>query len=491
MNYSTPITKTTVFKNSIWKLLESFGSKGISMLVSIVLARIIMPEAYGVIALTSVFINLTDLLIQAGFSTTLIRKEKATDEDYSTVLCISIISSIFLYSIIFVTSPWIADFYGTPKLCPVLRVMALTLFCQAFAAVRTATFTRAMKFKTLCAFTMISNITSGVIGIAIALLGFDVWALVLQQLSQQIILTILLLATIRVKYRFCISRESITEIVPPSLKILSSSLLSFAGDSMYSMVIGKVYSMEDLAYTEKGALFPRNFALYTFSAVSAVFLPVFASYQKDYEKLNSIFRRVLGLCCYIILPMMAGLCMIAEPLISVILTDKWLPAVGLFRWNCLYYLATPIMLANVQLHFAIGKNETRIKTEVIRIVMLSIMLIIFINKKVPITTIAAVVAFIQIAIAIFIMFETKKATGFKLMDIVIDAFPSLISTGLMCVAVFMILKMPFSDFLLLVLGSTTGVLVYWLSSIILKNPAYIEVINMARPLFRGKRGGGQ
>ena len=143
---SQKVDKNTAVKNSIWKLLESFLSKGISMVVSIILARILMPEDYGVIALTTVFINLTDILIQAGFSTALISKETVNEDDYSTVLGISIISAIILYCILFVCSPFIAEVYDTPVLVPVLRVISLALFLQAFAAVRTAVVSRNMQF---------------------------------------------------------------------------------------------------------------------------------------------------------------------------------------------------------------------------------------------------------------------------------------------------------------------------------------------------------
>lgn len=487
MKNNEPITKSIAVKSSIWKLMESFLSKGVSMVVSIVLARLIAPEAYGIIALTAVFINLTDILIQAGFSTTLIRKEHVTDEDYSTVLCISVMSSIILYIIIFINAPYIAGAYDTPLLSSVLRVISLTLFCQAFAAVRTAVVARTMRFKNLFFCTIISNIASGLFGIIMATLGYGVWALVFQQLSYQVILTILLLFNVHIKYKFGISKKSIHEIVTPSLKILFSSLLSFLGDSLYSIVIGKVYSMKDLAYYDKGALFPRSFSLYTFSAVSNVFLPVFASYQNDYKRLNEIFRRVLNILCFVILPLMAGLCMVAEPLISVILTDKWLPAVGIMRWNCLYYTATPIFLANVQLHFAIGKNETRIKTEIIRILLMGLMFIGLMFLKASVTTIAAVLAGIQIVILVFIMFETHNATGYRVLDTIKDIIPSFISVALMCISVYFISQQNLGNLILLVVEILVGCLVYWSTSVIFRNKAYIECLDMVKSLIQSKR----
>lgn len=481
------INKSIAVKNSIWKVLESFLSKGVSMIVSIVLARLIVPEAFGVIALTTVFINFSDILIQAGFSTTLIRKESVSDEDYSTVLGISIICATVLYIVIFILAPFIADLYETPLISSVLRVISIMLFCQAFTAVRTAVVTRAMKFKTLFICTILSTIGSGIFGIVLALIGFDVWALVIHHLLQQLILTVLLFAAVKIKFRFKISKQSIYDIVPPSLKILSSSMLSFLGDSFYSLAIGKVYSMENLAYYDKGSLFPRSFSLYTFSAVSNVFLPIFASLQNDYKKLNDVFRRVLNVSCYVIIPMMAGLCMVAEPLISVVLTDKWLPVVNILRWNCLYYTATPVMLANIQLHFAIGKNETRIKTEFIRISMMGLMFIGLMFVKASITTISAVLAWIQIAIAVFIMFETHRATGYRVMDTIKDIIPTLISAGLMCVVVFFLSQQNLGNIMLLIVEVLGGALVYWLSSVIIRNKAYIECIGMVKSLIKSKR----
>lgn len=477
------INKTTAVKSSIWKLMESFLSKGVSMVVSIFLARLIAPEIFGVIALTTVFINLTDILIQAGFSTTLIRKESVSDEDYSTVLGINIISSTVLYLIIFICAPVIADIYETPQLTPVLRVISLILFCQAFAAVRTASVTRAMRFKTLFVCTIVSNIVSGTLGIVLALLGYDVWALVAHHLSQQIVLTVLLFATVHIEFRFKISKRSVHEIVPPSLQILSSSLLSFFGDSLYSVAIGKVYSMEALGYYDKGSLFPRSFSLYTFSAVSSVFLPVFSSYQNDYKKLNEIFRRVLNVSCFVIIPMMAGLYMVAEPLVAVVLTDKWLPAVGILRWNCLYYALIPVFLANVQLHFAIGKNDTRIKTEMIRISLMILMFIGLMFARASVTTIVAVLAGIQIVITAFIMFETHRATGYRVLDTIKDIIPSLISAALMCGAVYFVSCLNFGNLILLVIEVFVGGSVYWLASVFLKNKAYQECLGIVKLLI--------
>jgi len=473
------ITKASAAKNSIWKLLESFLSKGVSMLVSIVLARILLPDDYGIIAFTSVFINLSDTLIQAGFSTALIRKEKV-DEDYSTVLGISIIMAFFLYIVIFLSAPIISNFYNEPLLVNVLRVIALSLFFQAFASVRTAVVSREMKFRVLFICSMVSNVLSGIVGIAIAYLGFGVWALVIQQLAQQFILTVSLFIAVKMKVKFKIYKESAKELVPFSIKVLTSSLLSFFSGSICNLVVGKTHSMTDLGYYEKGALFPQNISLYTFSAVSNVFLPVFTSVQNDRERLSNVFQRVLNVSMYIILPMMAGLCMVAEPLISVVLTDKWLPATWILRWSCLYYVMTPMLLAHVQLHFAIGKSDTRIKVEFYKLIITILALVGLFFTKLSINYVAAVMALIQVSTVVLITIETKKAIGFDILLMVKNLSKTIIAMLIMTVVVFAVGRIEMTNFLKLILEILAGGVAYLAASVVLRASAFSEIIGLIK-----------
>ncbi len=474
------ITKASAAKNSIWKLLESFLSKGVSMLVSIVLARILLPDDYGIIAFTSVFINLSDTLIQAGFSTALIRKEKVDEKDYSTVLGISIIMAFFLYIVIFLSAPIISNFYNEPLLVNVLRVIALSLFFQAFASVRTAIVSREMKFRVLFICSMVSNVLSGIVGIAIAYLGFGVWALVIQQLAQQLILTVSLFIAVKMKVKFKIYKESAKELVPFSIKVLTSSLLSFFSGSICNLVVGKTHSMTDLGYYEKGALFPQNISLYTFSAVSNVFLPVFTSVQNDRERLSNVFQRVLNVSMYIILPMMAGLCMVAEPLISVVLTDKWLPATWILRWSCLYYVMTPMLLAHVQLHFAIGKSDTRIKVEFYKLIITILALVGLFFTKLSINYVAAVMALIQVSTVVLITIETKKAIGFDILLMVKNLSKTIIAMLIMTVVVFAVGRIEMTNFLKLILEILAGGVAYLAASVVLRASAFSEIIGLIK-----------
>lgn len=478
------LSKSSAAKNSIWKLMESFLSKGVSMLVSIVLARILLPDDYGIIAFTSVFINLSDTLIQAGFATALIRKEKVDKKDYSSVLGISMIMALILYIAIFCSAPAVSVFYKEPLLANVLRVIALSLFFQAFASVRTAIISREMKFRILFFCSVVANVLSGIVGIVLAMLGYGVWALVFQQLCQQLILTGSLFVAVRMNVGFRIYKESAKELVPFSVKVLASSLLSFLGGSFNNLVVGKTHSMKNLGFYEKGSLFPQNISLYTFSAVSSVFLPVFSLLQNDKDRLNNVFQRVLNVSIFIIFPMMAGLCMTAEPIIAVILTDKWLPAVNIMRWSCLYYAMTPIILAHIQLHFAIGKSETRIKVEGYKLIAMIITLICLVFMKASITVVAAAMAIIQVITVIFISWETRVAINFSISSMLKNIFHTVIATLCMCIVVRLVNLFYLPMIVMLLVQICVGAIAFTIVSIVIKNGALYEVIGLLKSVIK-------
>lgn len=282
------------------------------------------------------------------------------------------------------------------------------------------------------------------------------------------------------KVKFKIYKESAKELVPFSIKVLTSSLLSFLSGSICNLVVGKTHSMTDLGYYEKGALFPQNISLYTFSAVSNVFLPVFTSVQNDRERLSNVFQRVLNVSMYIILPMMAGLCMVAEPLISVVLTDKWLPATWILRWSCLYYVMTPMLLAHVQLHFAIGKSDTRIKVEFYKLIITILALVGLFFTKLSINYVAAVMALIQVSTVVLITIETKKAIGFDILLMVKNLSKTIIAMLIMTVVVFAVGRIEMTNFLKLILEILAGGVAYLAASVVLRASAFSEIIGLIK-----------
>lgn len=476
------VSKGSMFKNILWKMVESFASKGISMVITFVLARLLLPEAYGIVALTGVFIQLSDILVQAGFSTALIRKPEVSDKDYSTVFFISLGTATVMYVAIFFGAPFIAAFYETPELVAVLRVLSLGLFFAATGSVRGAVITRAMKFRVTTICNLISSVVSGCVGIVMAALGFGVWALVAQSLCAQFLGMTLLFFAVKLRIKPLFSVESLKDLLPPSLKILVSSLLSFAGDSLYSAAVGKVYSVEQLGLYSKGEQLPRQFSLYTFGAISSVFLPVFASYQENKDKLNEVFRRTLNTCLFVLIPLMAGLCVTGDQVITILLTENWVAAAPILRWSCLYYLATPILLTNVQLHLAVGRVGTRAKVEIMRLTLLVLSFVALMFIKAPIEVIMAVRAFVELVIAIIILLETCKVTGYRILWTLKDILPTVLSTALMCVVVSFTRLLPLPLLPLFAVEVLCGVAVFCGVSLLLRNKALYEAISMLTSL---------
>lgn len=371
------ISKSQFISGALWKMVEQFSAKGLSLLFSIFLARLLSPGDYGLMALTVVFTNLSDILIDGGFSTTLIRKKEVSDSDYSSVWLISMATAATLYTLLFFLAPAISRYYAQPQLTAVLRVIALVLFLQAFSSVRIAYVTRNLRFKLLFQCNLAGTALSGVLGIGAAVSGWGVWALVLQRLSQQLLVTALLLWRLRWKMPWKFRLQTVRQMLRFSTGVVASSLVSYFGSSIYSLIIGKRYSVTELGYYDKGGQLPTQISLYTFGAMSHVLLPTLAAYQSEPEKMKQVIRRVVQMTAYLIAPMMVGLALVAEETVILLFTEKWLPVVPILRWNCLYYFATPFMLINVQVFFALGRSGKRVKTELIRLALLTLGALVF------------------------------------------------------------------------------------------------------------------
>lgn len=472
------------FTNSaIWKIIESFSSKGITMVVSIILARLLMPQDYGVIALTGIFLNLSDILIDGGFSTTLIRKKDVDDCDYSCVLTVSCFIASFLYIIFFFIAPTVANYYEEPTFSPVLRVLGLTVFIQAFTSTRTAIVNRSMQFKFLCYCNIASSIISGIIGIIVAYLGAGVWAIVVQRLLQTFLLTALLFIKIKFKIKWQVSFERMKEILKFSTGVVSASLLYFITNNLYSAVIGKKYSVEDLGYYSKGNQLPEQISLYTFSAVSGVLLPTISSCQNDLARVKHIIRKVTVFSTYVIFPLMVGMILTSVELIVLLLSDKWISAAPIMIGSCIYYIGMPFTLMNSQIYYALDHSFMKFKIEIIRFILMVIGLVVgsFILNC-SIAQLSIVGGVIMVIMAIISAYEAGKMLHYSGREMISDIIKPIICTTIMGLAVW------FSGYLLSLCGIigvgkilaikiTTGIIVYTIVSIVFKLEGFYEIKN--------------
>ena len=478
------VSRKQFTNGAIWKIIESFSSKGITMVVSILLARMLMPQDYGVIALTGIFLNLSDILIDGGFSTTLIRKKNVDDDDYSCVLAVSLLIATVLYILFFIAAPFIADYYDEPMFCPVLRVLGLTVFIQAFTSTRTAIVNRNMQFKFLCYCNIASSIISGAIGIFSAYIGLGVWAIVIQRLLQNILVTGLLFFAVKFKIKLSLSVTKLKDILKFSMGVVSASLLYFVSNNLYSAVIGKRYSVEDLGYYSKGNQLPEQISLYTFSAVSGVLLPTISSCQDNIERVKHIIRKITAFSTYVIFPLMVGMMLTSEELIVLLLTDKWKAAAPIMIGACIYYIGMPFTLMNAQVYYALGHSFMKTKVEIIRFILMTLGLILgsfILNCRIEQLTIISGV--IMLIAALISAYEAGKLLKYTIKEMISDIWKPLIQTATMGEIVFtvgcLINHLNINEVIIsLTVKVAVGILTYLLLSFILKPEGFKEVENM-------------
>ena len=481
------VTKKDFINGSLWKITEQFLTKGVSLLFSIVLTRMISPDAYGLLALTAVFTNLSDILIDGGFGTALIRKKDMDDCDISCVLVVSFSIALFIYVIMFLAAPAISVYYAEPGLTSVLRVIGVIFFIQAFSAVRTAVVNRNMQFKLLFYCNFWGTAIAGIIGIAIAYFGWGVWALVWQRLLQTTISTVLLILKMKIQFTFCFQWKRLKEIFVFSSGVVGASLINYLSSSLYSLVIGKRYSVVDLGYSEKGAQLPTQVSLYTFGAMSSVLLPTLASCQADLPRVRRIVKKVVQMTGYLIAPMMVGLALVSREVIIILFTDIWLPARPVMEANCLYYLATPFMLINVQVYYALGDSRARLKIEWIRMLLQIMGLLVFgIAAKCSIGQLAWVSAVVAVVSAMISFAKVSSMTGYKLREYAKDICLPLTAALLMGCAVFIMEKIVLIRFaegevwISLIGKILVGFIIYLFLSILFKIPGFQEIKHILR-----------
>ena len=477
------VTKKRFALNAVWKILEQFSAKGISMIVSIVLARILSPNDYGLLALTAVFTNLSDILIDGGFGTALVRKETVDEYDYGAVFSVSSSVSILLYAIVFFAAPYVAQYYSSPALTTVLRVIGLTFFIQAFSAVRNGIVNRNMQFKLLFFCNTTASIISGVFGIVAAYSGLGVWALVIQRLSQQTILTILLFIKVKWKIKWKFDLKRIKEMLSFSIGVVGSSLLNYVGGNIYNVAIGKKYSVTDLGYYDKGGQLPMQFSLYTFGAMSSVLLPTISSCQSDLERVKKIIRKVVGMTSFLIIPLMTGMALVSREMIVLLFSEKWLPSVPIMQCSCLYYLATPYMLINVQVFFALGRSHLRVKTEIIRLALMAASLALFgFVLNCSMNELAFVCAVIAVLVSFITYVEVRKLIQYQVAELFGDLWKPALASIIMGVLLILFQKTVSieSAIISLLAKGILGVSIYAATAYIMKMPELKDFMDLIR-----------
>lgn len=367
--------KSRVISNLVWRFGERCGAQGIAFIVSVVLARILDPDAYGTIALITVFTTILQVFVDSGLGNALIQKKDADDLDFSTVFFTNITVCTILYIFICLLAPLISLFYHQSELTPYIRVLGLTVLISGIKNVQQAYVSRHMLFKKFFFSTLGGTVIAGAVGVIMAYTGFGIWALVAQQVLNLAIDTAILWITVKWRPYRQFSFTRLKGLFSFGWKLLISGLLDTIYNDLRQLVIGKMYSSSDLAYYNQGKKFPHLIVSNINSSIDSVLLPTMASKQDDREHVKSMTRRSIKTSVYIMAPMMMGLAFTAESLVSLILTDKWLPCVPFLRIFCINYMFYPIHTSNLNAIKAMGRSDLFLKLEVVKkIVGLSLLL---------------------------------------------------------------------------------------------------------------------
>ncbi|MBR5778871.1 MAG: lipopolysaccharide biosynthesis protein [Bacteroidales bacterium] len=469
----------STLENLVWKFMERMSSQLVQLVVSIVLARILSPSDYGVVAMVSIFIVLANVLIEGGFSSALIQKKDADDIDFSTVFYFSIAFSILLYSILYFVAPSISSFYGEDYkiLIPVLRVLGIQVIIYAVNSVQQAYVQRQMLFRNFFWATLVGTIVSAIIGLSMACFGFGVWSIVAQQLTASLINTLTLYFITRKLPILVFSFNRLRDLFNYGVKLLGASLLVAGYQEIRALIIGKLYTAQDLAFFDRGKQFPSLIVTNINSSIAAVLFPKMAKEQDSIEQIKKTTRMSIRFSSYIMSPIMFGLVAVSESFVRVILTEKWIGCVPLMQWFCLVFLFMPIHTANMQALKAIGRSDTFLKLELIKktVELISLFVVIWISVDAIVINMAILTTLFTVVNA----FPNRKLLNYTYKEQIRDILPSIIMSMVM-LALILIFNyfVVLNDWMTIIVDFFIGITLYIGLSIITKNKEYIHIINI-------------
>lgn len=468
----------SVVSGLIWSFGERITAQLVTFFITILLARVLTPEDYGAVSLILVFVTLANVFVSNGFGESLIQKRNATESDFSTIFWCSFSFSILLYILIFISSPYIADFYGNNMLSPLTRVLALKIPISSISTIQHAYVSKHMQFKKLFFSTLGGTIISGVVGMIMAYNGFGPWAVVFQYLTNTTINTIVLLFTVPWRPHLDFDITSAKRLMNFGWKMTLSSFINSAYGEIRSLIIGKIYSSGDLAQYKRGQQFPQLFITNINTAVSSVIFPTMSMVNNNMMDVKRLTRRSMAVTAYVIFPMMVGLGIISEPLVLFLLTEKWLPCVPYLQLACISFGLQPIQTANCQAIKAIGRTDVYLVTEILKKTIGIGLLLGFMHRSVIAVAITDVIA-ICIS-AVISMVPNKRLINYGLLEQIKDLFPSIILSFVMGLAIYPIGKFPLPNIAIIVIQILVGILIYISLSLLSRNDSLHYLINILK-----------
>lgn len=473
-------SKNTI-TNFLWRFAERCGAQGVSFIVSLVLARLLSPDDYGTVALMTVFISILSVFIDSGFSAALIQKKDADELDFSSIFYFNLVSCGLMYLILFFAAPLISAFYGRPEMTAMLRVLGITFLISGVKSVQTAYVSKNMMFKRFFFATLGGTIGAAFVGIGMAAMGFGAWAIIAQSLFNNAVDTVILWVTVKWRPKKQFSFQRLKQLFSFGWKLLASLLLDTVYNNLRSLIIGKVYSSEDLAFYNKGQHLPDIIIINVNSSIDSVLLPTMSATQNDREALKSMTRRSIQISTYVMAPLLLGMAACATPLIRLLLTQKWLPCVPYLVIFCVTYTFYPVHTANLNAIKALGRSDLFLKLEIIKkAIGLTVLAI-----TVPISVMAMGYSLLVTCVLSQIInsWPNRKLLNYGYLEQLKDILPGIVLAAFMAVCVYLIQWLGLPDFVTLLIQVPLGAVIFVAGSALLKLEAFTYLWAISKPFL--------
>lgn len=476
-------SKQKVAGGLFWSYGERIMAQLVSLIVSIVLARLLDPENYGVISIVMIFITLCDAIVTGGFGNSIVQKKDADELDVNTMLICSVATSFFLYVILFLAAPFIADFYQMEIIRPILRVLGLRLLISGVNSIQRAWIQKRMLFKRFFISTSFGTIISAVVGISMAYMGAGAWALVGQYLTNSFIDTVVLFITNDWRPKLQFSFDRAKQMLSYGWKVLLTTVVYTVEGDLRSLIVGKQFGSADLAYYDQGKKFPNLLVSNINTSISNVMFPVLSKNQDNRERRKAICRRSIKTSTYLLAPLLLGLIAVSNEFVRVILSDKWLPCVPFLQILTLVYLVRPLTTTDQQAIMSTGRSDLTLRIMIAVNVTDVILLLIavFAMKSVIMIAVGALLTEV-VSMALFMKY-VKKCIGYTYLEQLSDIAPSLLLAISMGVIVYLVGKINVNVIIVLFLQVVVGAGYYLAMSCILHFEPFIYLVKMLKEKF--------
>ena len=359
-----------------WSLVESVGVRGAQFVIGIVLARILYPEQFGLMAMLTIFIAVAQTFFESGFGAALIQKKDISQTDICSIFYFNILVGLAAAGLLCWVAPWIAAFYDQPILTSLTRALSLTIVISSFGLIQAIKLTREINFKAQAKVGLLANILSGMLGVALAIGGFGVWSLVAQQVFSSLVRTTCLWLFSAWRPELIFSFKSLREMFGFGSRMLLSGLLNQIFDNIYLLVIGKLFSATNLGYFSRAKTL-QEIPTHTLSGMIAnVTFPVFSAIQDDPVRMKRGLRKALTLLALVNFPIMIGLAVVAHPLVLVLLTEKWAECVPYVQLFCVLGMLYPVHVINLNILVALGRSDLFLRLEIVKKVLIIINIVV-------------------------------------------------------------------------------------------------------------------